>query len=63
MIQKRRHVAKTLTWRTLATVSTFMITWGVTGRIEYGMTIGSIDAIIKLFLYMFLQDHAEPTDQ
>jgi uncharacterized membrane protein len=28
-----------------------MITWGVTGRIEYGMTIGSIDAIIKLFLY------------
>jgi len=51
MIQRKRHIAKTMSWRVVATLSTFVVTLGITGKVEYGLTIGGIDAIIKLFLY------------
>jgi len=50
-VLKRRHIAKTVTWRIIASVSTFLISWAITGKIEYGLAIGLTGAIVKLVLY------------
>ena len=51
MILKRRHLAKTITWRLVATTSTFLISWLITGEIKLGLYIGGTAAAVKLFLY------------
>ena len=51
MIQKKRHIAKAISYRAVAILSTFVVSFGITGKVEYGLTIGGIDGLIKLFLY------------
>ena len=48
---KKRTIAKTLTWRVTASLTTFIIAWVLTGDILIGVSIGSIEAITKIFLY------------
>ena len=50
---KRRTMAKTVTWRITASLTTFLIAWILTGDILVGASIGSIEAIAKIFLYYF----------
>jgi uncharacterized membrane protein len=50
-VLRRRHIAKTITWRVVASLSTFLISWMITGKIEYGLAIGVTEALIKLVLY------------
>jgi uncharacterized membrane protein len=50
-VLKRRHMAKTITWRIIASFSTFLISWAITGKIGYGLAIGISGAIIKIVLY------------
>ena len=50
---KKRTMAKTITWRITASLTTFLIAWILTGDILVGASIGSIEAIAKLFLYYF----------
>jgi len=33
-VEKKRHLAKTLSWRILATSDTFIIAWLITGEIN-----------------------------
>ena len=47
----RRHLAKAITWRVVASITTFIIGWKVTGDLDFGMTIGAADVIIKIVLY------------
>lgn len=50
--EKRRiHLAKTLTWRVLATATTMLIAFAITGSIAVGATIGGIEACAKMVLY------------
>ena len=51
--QKKRTIAKTMTWRVTASLTTFLIAWILTGDLLIGATIGSIEAIAKIFLYYF----------
>ena len=51
-LQKRTFV-KTLTWRITASLTTFIIAWILTGDLLIGISIGSIEAIVKIFLYYF----------
>ena len=51
MILKRRHIAKAFTWRMIATASTFLITWLVTGEVNTGLKVGAIAIFIKMGLY------------
>ena len=44
-------VAKTISWRCLATFTTFLIAWAVTGEITAGLAVGGIEAITKMVLY------------
>jgi len=48
---EKRHLAKTLTWRILATSDTFLITWLITSEIKWAGTIASIEVITKMILY------------
>ena len=50
---KKRTMVKTLTWRITASLTTFLIAWVLTGDILVGASIGSIEAIAKIFLYYF----------
>ena len=50
---KKRTIAKTMTWRVTASLTTFLIAWILTGDLLIGATIGSIEAIAKIFLYYF----------
>lgn len=46
-----RSIAKTITWRSLATVITFSVAWIVTGRFTFAAEIGVADTLIKLCVY------------
>ena len=50
---QKRSIVKTLTWRVTASITTFLIAWYLTGDLLIGVTIGSIEAIAKIFLYYF----------
>ena len=50
---KKRTLAKTMTWRVTASLTTFFIAWILTGDLLIGASIGSIEAIVKVFLYYF----------
>ena len=47
----RRSLAKTLTWRVLATSDTFIISWFVTGTWTLAGAIAGIEVVTKMFLY------------
>tara|TARA_X000000950_G_C13693946_1_gene569295 strand:+ start:565 stop:804 length:240 start_codon:yes stop_codon:yes gene_type:complete len=47
----RRSIAKTLTWRVLATTDTFIISWFVTGTWTLAGAIAGIEVVTKMFLY------------
>jgi len=51
--QKKRTLVKTMTWRITASLTTFLIAWLLTGDLLIGVSIGSIEAIAKIFLYYY----------
>ena len=57
MVQVKRHLAKTLTWRLVGTIDTMILGWVVTGNIKMGLTIGGFEVITKMILY-FLHERA-----
>jgi len=50
---KKRTLVKTITWRVTASLTTFLIAWILTGDLLIGISIGSIEAIAKIFLYYY----------
>ena len=46
-----RSVLKALSWRVLATTTTAVIAWFITGDLSTAMAIGSIEFIAKFFIY------------
>ena len=51
MVQKKRHVAKALSWRMLGTLDTIILSWIITGDMMVGLSIGVFETISKTFLY------------
>lgn len=47
----RRSILKTISWRILATFTTTMIVYLLTGRLLLSIGIGSIEAVTKMILY------------
>ena len=56
-LDKKRHLFKAITWRIIASVTSFLIGWYVTGDIHTGMAVGVFDVIIKFILY-YLHERA-----
>ena len=53
---KKRTVIKTLTWRITASLTTFLIVWILTGDLLIGISIGSIEAVTKIFYTIFMKE-------
>ena len=47
----RKSVVKTMSWRVIATMTTFLISWIVTGSLLAGGVIASVEFWAKLALY------------
>lgn len=50
---KKRHIAKTITWRLTATIDTVLLSWIITGNPFIGLKIGFVEVITKMLLYYF----------
>lgn len=55
--KKRRSVVKTISWRTIGTIDTIIISWIVVGNINFAVTIGGVELFTKMLLY-FLHERA-----
>jgi len=56
-IDKKRHLLKAITWRIIASITSFLLVWIVTGNINAGLSIGFADVVIKFILY-YLHERA-----
>lgn len=50
---KKRHIAKTLTWRVVGTIDTIILSWIISGNPTTGLQIGLAEVITKIVLYYF----------
>ena len=48
-----RSIVKTISWRTLGTIDTIVISWFVVGNINFAVTIGGVELFTKMILYFF----------
>lgn len=52
-LSRKRHIAKTFTWRVVGTLDTVLISWVITGNPLTGMKIGISEVVTKMVLYYF----------
>ena len=48
---KKRHIAKTITWRFIGTMDTMILAWFISGNPLTGLKIGFAEVITKMILY------------
>ncbi|WP_040279612.1 DUF2061 domain-containing protein [Psychroserpens damuponensis] len=48
---RKRHIAKTFTWRLIGTIDTMLIAWVISGDPLTGLKIGFAEVITKMLLY------------
>lgn len=48
---RKRHIAKSFTWRIIGTLDTMIIAWFITGNLFIGVQIGIAEIITKMVLY------------
>jgi len=48
-----RSIVKSISWRLVGTIDTFIISWVITGEVALALSIGSIELITKMVLYFF----------
>ena len=51
MVQAKRHIAKTITYRILSSVVTFTAIWWASGSVEFGAKISLLELLIKPLTY------------
>jgi uncharacterized membrane protein len=50
---RKRHIAKTFTWRLIGTLDTMLLAWLISGNPLTGLKIGFAEVITKMLLYYF----------
>jgi len=53
MVSYKRHIFKTITWRIVGTLDTFLLSWLITGSDKVGGAIAGVEVITKMVLYYF----------
>ena len=48
---QKRSALKALSWRVLASLDTFLISYLITGRISWAAGIASVEVLTKIILY------------
>lgn len=51
MVQNKRHVAKTISYRIVSTLIGFLIMWFATGSIKVGAAFGIVELLYKPIQY------------
>ncbi len=54
---RKRHIAKTITWRLIGTMDTMLLAWLISGDVLMGLKIGFVEIITKMMLY-YLHERA-----
>ncbi|MEM1003088.1 MAG: DUF2061 domain-containing protein [Bacteroidota bacterium] len=54
---RKRHLAKTFTWRTVGTLDTMLLAWLISGDPMIGFQIGLAEVVTKMLLY-YLHERA-----
>ena len=49
----KRHIVKSISWRIIGTVDTFLLSYILTGSISFGLSISGVDFFSKLAFYYF----------
>lgn len=49
----KRHIVKSISWRIIGTLDTFLLSYILTGSISFGLSISGIDFFSKLLFYYF----------
>lgn len=48
---KKRHIAKMITWRMVGTMDTIILAWVISGDPVIGFKVGGVEVITKMILY------------
>ena len=48
---RRRHLAKTITWRIVGTIDTMFLAWLISGDPMVGLKVGAAEIVTKMTLY------------
>jgi len=48
---RKRHLAKTITWRIIGSIDTMIIGWVVSGNSLIGLSIGGTEVLTKMIFY------------
>jgi len=48
-----RSVAKSVSWRTIGTIDTIIISFFITGKVGLALSIGGVEVFTKMTLYYF----------
>ncbi len=51
MVQVKRHIAKTISYRLMSTLIGFLLVWWVSGSVKVGTTFGVVELIYKPIQY------------
>ena len=51
VVQRKRHIAKTISYRILSTLIGVLIMWWISGSIEIGATFGFVELVYKPVQY------------
>lgn len=47
----KKTILKTISWRALGTIDTFLVTWLLTGSLSFGLSVGLVGIFTKTILY------------
>lgn len=54
---KKKHILKTISWRFLATFTTIILAWVISGDPMIGLAVGGWEFFLKMILY-YLHERA-----
>lgn len=57
MVNYKRHIAKTISWRVIGTLDTIILSGLITNSWSTGLAIGGVEVFTKMLLY-FLHERA-----
>ena len=52
-VTRKRHLAKTVSWRVIGTMDTMALGWLISGDPMIGLKVGGLELITKMLLYYF----------
>ena len=52
-----RAILKSLTYKSLSTISTFFAGWLITGNIAIGMALGYLKSLLSYFYTIFMKEY------